>query len=388
MSGFKPIPGNVLFDALKDENMIVMANNARFAPGVVKGIFRAAKDADAAVIFEIARSESDLKGGYTGMTPKYYADYVMKIAKEVGHDIWALHADHITVKKGDAEDVEKTKQLIDGQIEAGFTSFAIDASYLFDVNAEKVEDQLKKNIEVTTELAKYIEKKMNGKPFGLEVEVGEIGKKDAKGHVLTTPEEAVTFIHTLKENGVNPNVLAIANGTIHGNVYDEHGNLIEQVSINIPQTVKVVEALKGAGFGVRIAQHGITGTPRELIKTKFPKDSISKGNVATFWQNLTWDVLRICKPEFYKEIFDWVISAHKEAAEKKGLKKPDQVFGIFSKKAFGTKDSNGKLLFFDRLNSLEKDVIDKIEALAYAEALLFFDSFDAAGSAEKVRKLL
>ena len=388
MSDFKPIPGNVIFDALKDEDMIVMANNARFVPGVAKGIFRAAKDLDAAVIFEIARSESDLSGGYTGMTPKQYGEKIMEAAKEVRHDIWALHADHITVKKGDQEDLQKTKELIDGQIAAGFTSFAIDASYLFDVTAKTVEEQLKKNIEVTTELAKHIQEKMQGKPFGLEAEVGEIGKKDAQGHVVTTPEEAVAFIKALNENGVHPDVLAISNGTVHGNVYDDQGNMIEQVSIDIPQTIKVVNALKNAGYGVRIAQHGITGTPRELIKTKFPRTSISKGNVATFWQNLFWDVLKICKPELYNEIFEWVISEHNEAAEKKGITKPSQIFGTFSKKAFGAKDEDGKFLFFDRLNSLDKGILEKVEALAYAEALLFFDSFGATGSAKVVRKKL
>ena len=47
---------------------------------------------------------------------------------------------------------------------------------------------------------------MNGKEFGLEVEVGEIGRKDTEGLVLTRPEEAVGFIQALNENDVHPHV--------------------------------------------------------------------------------------------------------------------------------------------------------------------------------------
>ncbi|MCK5024833.1 MAG: class II D-tagatose-bisphosphate aldolase, non-catalytic subunit, partial [Thermoplasmata archaeon] len=109
----KPIPGDIMFRSLKDRGTIIMAANARMTRGVVRGIFRAAKDLDAAIIFEIARSESNQDVGYTGMTPDDYGKQVQAAADEVDFDIWALHADHITVKKGDSDDIQKTKELID-----------------------------------------------------------------------------------------------------------------------------------------------------------------------------------------------------------------------------------------------------------------------------------
>ena len=127
----EPIPGDIMFRSLKDRGAIIMAVNARMTKGVVKGIFRAAKDLDAAVIFEIARSEANQDIGYTGMTPRDYARQIRAAADEVDFDIWAMHADHITVKKGTPEDIQKTRELIDHQIDAGYTSFAIDASHLF-----------------------------------------------------------------------------------------------------------------------------------------------------------------------------------------------------------------------------------------------------------------
>ncbi len=374
---YEPIPGDVMFRALKDKSAIVMAVNARTTVGVAEGIFRAAKDLDSAVIFEIARTECNQDVGYTGMTPGDYAERIMAAAKKVEFDMWSLHADHITVKKGDAADIVKTKELIDAQVDAGYTSFAIDASHLFDFQGGNLREELALNIDVTTELAKHIKMRMGDKPFGLEVEVGEIGKEDSQGKVVTNPDEAVTFIKALNENGVFPQVLAIANGTSHGNVYDAQGNIMEQVSIDIDQTKAVAAALRDAGSDVRIAQHGITGTPRELINTLFPKGDIIKGNVATFWQNLMFDVLQVYDPELYKEMWNWTMDNYR--AKNPG-KKDNEIWGKNVKQAIKP--------FHDRLYSLDQDALDTIEALSYAEARIFFRSFGSAGTASIVRKAM
>jgi fructose-bisphosphate aldolase class II len=373
----EPIPGNVLFESLRDKDAIILASNVRITGGVAEGIFRAAKDLDSAVIFEIARSECNIKRGYTGMVPCEYAEAIMDAAEEVGFDVWALHADHITVKKGTPEDIAETRKLIDAQIDAGFTSFAIDASYLFDHQGGNLREELAQNIDVTTELAKHIESQMGGKPFGLEVEVGEIGKKDTHGQVVTTPEEAVTFVKALNENDIYPQVLAIANGASHGNVYDEHGNMIEQVSIDIPQTRAVARALRENHLNVRIAQHGITGTPRELISSTFPKGDIIKGNVATFWQNLVLDLYKVYQPELYSDIHDWTLEEYR-------LKNPgmvdNEVFGKNVKYAIGQ--------FRERIDVVDDDSVDAIEALSYGEALVFIKAFGSKGTASIVRKEL
>ncbi|MCX8158120.1 MAG: class II fructose-bisphosphate aldolase [Candidatus Diapherotrites archaeon] len=377
MAKFDPLPGNYLFDCFIDDECIIMACNTRTTVGVAKGIFRAAKDLDAPMMMELAKSECDLNGGYTGFTPQKYSEAVRTIAKQVKYDVWALHADHITVKKGDNEEIEKIKKLIDAQIKAGYTSFAIDASFLFDDKVNSVAEQLKRNIEVTTELAKYIEENMKGKSFGLEVEVGEIGKKDEHGRVLTTPEEATYFIKKLNENGVYPQGLAIANGSAHGNTYDAEGNLVPQLSIDIPQTVRVGEAVRKVAK-VGIVQHGITGTPLDLIATKFPKKYIVKGNVGTNWQNLFYDVVKVYQPDLYKEIKEWVHQNYDEEAKKKNIKSEEEFLGKYIKNAFKP--------FFEKVNSLEKDTVKAIEDICYANSLLFFKAFSAIGKASVVRE--
>ena len=114
---YGPIPGSTIFRAISGQKAIIMAANTRIAT-VAQGIFKAAKETDSAVFMELARSECDLKGGYTGLTPKDFSEKMQEAAKAVQFDIWALHADHITIKSGDSTEIEGTKQLIDAQIHA------------------------------------------------------------------------------------------------------------------------------------------------------------------------------------------------------------------------------------------------------------------------------
>jgi len=373
---YGPIPGSTIFNGISGRKTIIMAANTRITT-VAKGIFQAAKDTDSAVFIELARSECDLKGGYTGLTPKDFSDKINEAAKDVQFDVWALHADHITIKKGDAAEIEQTRQLIDAQVAAGYTSFAIDASHLFNFEGKNVREELDQNIQVTTELAHYIRSRMKGKDFGLEVEVGEIGRKDGHGLVLTTPEEAVEFIKALHTNGVSPHVIAIANGSTHGHVYDDKGNVVEQLSIDIPQTKAVAKALRDNTLNVGIAQHGITGTPRELINQHFPKGDIMKGNVGTFWQDVVFDTLKVYEPALYNDIQEWTLEKYRAANPGK---KDKQVFDGNCK--FAIKE------FFKDLYAVEEDTEKAIQAMAYAESLVFFRAFSSYGSASLVRKFI
>ncbi|MFA5222104.1 MAG: class II fructose-bisphosphate aldolase [Methanoregula sp.] len=370
---YGPIPGSAILNGVSGKKVIVMAANVRIAT-VAQGIFRAAKDTDSAVFMELARSECDLKGGYTGMTPHDFSEKMREAAMEVGFGTWALHADHITIKTGDAAEIEQTKQLIDAQVQAGYTSFAIDASHLFNFEGKTVREELEPNITATTELARFITAKMNGKPFGLEVEVGEIGRKDGHGLVLTRPEEAVEFIKALNENDVYPQVLAIANGSTHGHTYDANGNVIEQLSIDIPQTKAIAQALRDNNLKVGIAQHGITGTPRDLINLHFPKGDIIKGNVGTFWQDVAFNMFKIYEPALYKNIQDWTLEKYRPLNPGK---KDRQIF-----------DGNCKMAikeFKKEIYSVGPDTTHAIESMAYAESLVFFRAFSSYGSASLVR---
>jgi fructose-bisphosphate aldolase class II len=216
---------------------------------------------------------------------------------------------------------------------------------------------------------------MKGRDFGLEVEVGEIGRKDGHGLILTKPKEAVEFISALHENGIHPHVLAIANGSTHGHTYDENGNVVEQLSIDIPQTKAIAQALRDNNLNVGIAQHGITGTPRDLINLHFPKGDIIKGNVGTFWQDVVFTTLKVYQPVLYKEIQEWTLAKYRAANPGK---KDSQIFDGNCK--FAIKE------FFKDLYAVDEDTENAIQAMAYAESLVFFKAFGSYGSASRVRK--
>ena len=373
---YGPIPGSTILSGIAGKKAIVMAANVRIAT-VAGGIFKAAKDTDSAVFMELARSESDLSGGYTGMTPQVFGDKMRAAAAAAGCDIWALHADHISIKKGDAAEIEGTKQLIDAQVKAGYTSFAIDASHLFNFQGKNVREELAENIAITSDLARYIRQKMNGKEFGLEVEVGEIGRKDTGGLILTRPEEAVGFIKALNENDVYPHVIAIANGSSHGHAYDANGNVVEQLSIDINRTKEIAQALRDNHLPVGIAQHGITGTPRDLINLHFPKGDIIKGNVGTFWQDVAFGILKIYEPSLYKNVVDWTLEKYRPANPGK---KDSQIFDGNCKNAIK--------VFYKEIYAVDEETSKAMQAMAYAESLVFFRAFGAYGTASAIRKSL
>ena len=78
----RPIQGKQIFDAIRDKNTIVMAANTRITL-VTEGIFQAAKEARSLVMIELAKSESDLTGGYTGLKPSELSRRTLKVAEKV-----------------------------------------------------------------------------------------------------------------------------------------------------------------------------------------------------------------------------------------------------------------------------------------------------------------
>jgi len=324
-----------IFSAIIDENVMLMACNARIRH-VIPGIMKAAMETDAVVGFELARSEGDTKGGYTGQTPKIYFETIMEYAEMMNFDKpFFIHGDHTTVKDTSDEEFNAARELILAEIEAGYTSIAIDASH----------NELPDNIRITKQLSHIVE----DAGLGLEVEVGEIA--GMKGE-LTTVEEALEFITALKNDGINPNLLAISNGSKHGNYAPG-----EEVHIDLKRTKEVFDAIRP--YGVSIAQHGITGTPLHLM-WKFTEHGIRKGNVGTNWQNIAHKHL---PKELFEEMQKWT-KEHNE-----NIKRATKVFKA-------------------EIDSIPQKNRDAIAEEAYESAKQFIKAFRAEGTATLIREKL
>lgn len=249
------VSGRDIATAVKEMKSIVLAANARNAL-VIKGILKAGKELNAAVLLELAKSEA----AYCGATYENIPDYALKYSAELGHGVvFGLHVDHYAIKG--KEDLFKGVGHLCGILANGFTSVAIDASHLSDYD----------NLCATRDLGTWLPSGL-----GLEVEVGEI-----KGAgELSTVEEAEYFIGGLNSWGVFPDYLAISNGSLHG-TYDASAGTSE--GIDLARTEEI--AKKIAPYGVSIAQHGISGTPLDKV-SQFKNYGVNKGNVATLFQNV------------------------------------------------------------------------------------------------------
>ena len=326
-----------VFRTLKDDKVIIMACNTRIKH-VIPGIMRAAEDLDAVVCFELAKSEGNLKGGYTGMDPYKFADTVFGYA-EAGKltKPFFIHGDHVTTKSPDPSVVGESRDLIKAELEAGYTSIAIDASF----------NETHDNIKISSELGRTV----LTAGAGLEAEVGEI-KSTKEGGEITTVEEAVEFIDGLEKTGVHADLLAINNGSKHGNYKPG-----EEVHIELKRTGDIYQAIKK--WAVCIAQHGITGTPLDLVG-QFADYGIRKGNVGTNWQNIAHDGL---PADLMNNMKEWA------KKENKDIK-------------FATKQ------FLSDINSIPQESVKKIEDMAYKSAVEFITAFRAKGTASLVTKRL
>ncbi|RJP24714.1 MAG: fructose-bisphosphate aldolase, partial [Deltaproteobacteria bacterium] len=177
-----PVNGRDVYKTLAPHKTIVMACNIRI-PLVIPGIMRAARELDAIVAFELARSEGDLEGGYTGMTPGIFVETILAAAKKENFSLpFVIHGDHITVKNSTEAEIEGARALIAAELAAGYTSFAIDASF----------NEIPDNARITADLSRPIA----ACGLGLEVEVGEIKSAGTEAH-LSTVEEAVELMERL-----------------------------------------------------------------------------------------------------------------------------------------------------------------------------------------------
>jgi fructose-bisphosphate aldolase, class II len=330
--------GRDVFDALGHEELIIMACNPRIKH-VIPGIMRAAEDLDAVVAFELTRTEGGLDGGYTGQTPEVFFATVVDYAERVGFTKpFIIHGDHITVRSTEAAELAESKQLLAAEMAAGFTSFALDASF----------NPLPDNIDIVARLARGV----SDAGFGLEVELGEVRQVGSESN-LTTVAEAEEFLAGLAARGVRPQLLAIDNGSKTGNYLDG-----QMVSIDLERTREIHRVAVEAGLA-GLVQHGITGTPLRIVG-KLAEYGIRKGNIGTLWQNVAHAGLPL-------DLMDAMRRWAKE--NRQDIKYATRVFKA-------------------DIDAIPAENARQIKDMACREAKEFINAFRSAGSAGKLGRLL
>ncbi len=330
--------GRDVFAPLQNEKLIVMACNTRIKQ-VIPGIMRAAEELDAVVAFELTRSEGGLDGGYTGMTPEIFFNTVIEYAEQCRFSKpFVIHGDHITIKDTSKGELKEAESLLSAQIKAGFTSFAIDASF----------NRLEDNIRIANKLAGRVLKE----GYGLEVELGEI-KPVGSDSNLTTVTETEAFLEGLATGGVAPLLLSIDNGSKSGNYLDG-----QKINIDLARTEEIYRVVRAFGLA-GLVQHGITGTPLHIVG-KLADYGIRKGNIGTLWQNVAHAGLPL----------DLMDAMRKWAREnRRDIKYATKVFKA-------------------EIDSIPEENARQIQDMAYREAKEFITAFRAKGSAGRLAGLL
>jgi fructose-bisphosphate aldolase class II len=330
--------GKDVFSTLRDDNLIVMACNPRIRHAI-PGIMKAAEELDAVVAFELTRTEGGLDGGYTGQTPREFFSSIIEYAQQCNFTMpFIIHGDHITIRDTSAEELASAAELLRNQIETGFTSFALDAS--FNPGAD--------NVGIICSLAQPV----ITEGFGLEVELGEV-KPVGNDSSLTTIEETEFFLSGLAGHGITPDLLAIDNGSKSGNYLEG-----EMVKIDLERTREIFRT--AASFGLAgLVQHGITGTPLRIVG-KLAEYGIRKGNIGTLWQN-------VCHAGLPLDLMDamrhWARENRKDIKYATGIFKSD-------------------------INAIPEENKRQILDMAYREAKEFLVAFNSKGSASKLANRL
>jgi fructose-bisphosphate aldolase class II len=351
------VSGRDIAEAAKEVDCIVLAANARH-PLVIKAVLKAAKKKNAAVLIELAKSES----GYCGTNYDNLPGYALQYSAEMGHGaVFGLHVDHYAIKG--QEDVLKGVGHLYGILVNGFTSVAIDASHLDDYQ----------NFVATRSIGGWLPSEL-----GLEVEVGEI-----KGPgELSTVEEATYFIGGLNAWGIFPDYLAISNGSLHG-TYDPAVGQMEGIDLN--RTKEIADAI--APYGVAIAQHGISGTPLSKVST-FRKYGIRKGNVATLFQNVYFGIKM--DPETGNAVTEGGTYT-KEPDRGISVELWNEIVAAADAKGMSRKSGDYKKLnlpFCDKILAEPKHIIDRIVDEMQWWAERFITAFGAEGSADAVAEVM
>ncbi len=353
------VNGKVLLQAAKQQNAMIMATNIRCRLPV-EGIVLASMATGAPVMYEIAKSELT----YTEFSPASFVAFIVQENERLGNTTvpFAIHGDHITVKK--LEEVDNVAALIASEMEAGFTSFAIDASHM----------ENEQNLAATVQLAQPIIRA----GLSLEVELGEIGAKSGSAEGFTQPDEAKWFIEELDKQGVRPDLLAINNGSIHGTYF---GTAHEGIQLDL--TRRIWEAIQP--WSVDIAQHGITGTSLDKISS-FIEYGIRKGNVGTLWQNISFGLAM-------NQNGNAITTENREYIKRPYRGIPDELWQEMWAWAVETKNTGGNIknankAFTAKLNSLPGCYKRRVTDHAYEEAVRLFEATRSIGLAEAVWSLL
>jgi len=186
-------------------------------PEVLKACFKQAKDDNTIILIESTSNQVDQYGGYTGMKPAGFVDYVHSVAddSEFPREMVLLGGDHLGPNPWQnlsaAEAMDKAKVLIEEYVKAGYQKIHLDTSMFCGDDEGDRSKPLSDEIvaERTTALCKVAEESWRKyrqdfpKPvyiIGTEVPIPGGAQHEEDEVPPTTPEDAAKTIEVTKKH--------------------------------------------------------------------------------------------------------------------------------------------------------------------------------------------
>ena len=253
-------------------------------PQVLKAILIHARETGRTVLIEATANQVNQFGGYTGMKPADYRDYINKLADEVGCDREKiiLGGDHLGpltwADEPEAEAMEKARELVRLFTLAGYTKIHLDTSMRLadDPTDEPLTDETvaRRGVELYKVSISAYEELLKEKPgalrptyiIGSEVPIPGGSQEDEDSVAVTRPE---ALEHTLKayeaefkaqgfENGMNDVIAVVVQPGV------EFGN--DEVHIYNREAAKdLCDACK-AHPEIMLEGHSTDYQPKEALK--------------------------------------------------------------------------------------------------------------------------
>ena len=116
---YGPLSGLRIFESISGKKTIIMAANTRITT-VAKGIFeKRQKILILPYLWNWRGLNATSTGGTHGLTPKDFSEKMNEAAQDAQCDIWALHADHITIKTESEQEIDGTKLISTPRLRPG-----------------------------------------------------------------------------------------------------------------------------------------------------------------------------------------------------------------------------------------------------------------------------
>jgi D-tagatose-1,6-bisphosphate aldolase subunit GatZ/KbaZ len=254
-------------------------------PLVIEAAFRhALKTQSDVVLIEATCNQVNQDGGYTGMTPDAFRDFVFAIAERAGLELSRilLGGDHLGpnpwTKLTAEEAMKKAEVLIEQYVAAGFRKIHADCSMsCADDPVPLPEDTIARRAARLIAIAEATQARVGGEPcvyvIGTEVPVPGGASEDLPELEVTTPDAALATIEThraiFEETGISAAWPRVVAAVVQPGVEFDHHKVIDYDRPKAIKLSRAIEAVPAMVFEAHSTDYQTAKALKALVEDHF-----------------------------------------------------------------------------------------------------------------------